>query len=90
MRGFIMRITRRQLRQLILKETLRGYRGGRSPVQVGFPKRRRKPDEWYISIVRDMSFEQAESWLNSLDLPETHVLYFLKQHPDAPYEILER
>lgn len=91
-----MKLTRRQLRRLIIKEafggntSMRGYRGGRSPAQVGFPKRRRKPDEWYISVVRDMSFEQAAQWLNSLDLPETHVLYFLKQHPDCPYEIKAR
>lgn len=90
-----MRITESKLRQTIrrvIKEfgnvPMHGYRGGDSPVRTGLQKNR-KDDDWYISIVQDMSFEQAQEWLNSLDLPQTHILYFLKQHPDCPYEIKE-
>ena len=90
-----MKITRKQLRRLV-KEAfggntpMRGYRGGRSPVQSGFPKKRGPSDEFIIGVVREMSFEKAQEWLNTLDIPTTHVLYFLKQHQDCPYEIKER
>ena len=69
-----------------------GYGPGRSPVSVGFPSRK-KPDEWYESIVNQMSFEQAEEWLQMLvsrgSIEDYEVLYFLKGHPDCPLEIRE-
>ena len=94
-----MKLSKRQLRRIIrkvIKESSyigaphpnRDYRGGRSPVRTGIYKKR-TPDEWYIGVVQEMRFEQAEEWLRSLDLPETHVLYFLAQHPDCPDEIKE-
>ena len=91
-----MRITESKLRRIVRKVITEahgdmsdhGYGRGRSPVSVGFPSRK-KPDEYYESVVQQMSFEQAERWLNSLDLEDYEVLYFLKGHPDCPIEIRE-